>query len=174
MDGRLLITSHRTVRNYRPVPIGDDVQERILDAGRLTGSATNRQPWRFTVVRATAREAVSRAVYVPRHVLDAAFVVALEVIPTGGVSDVDAGRAAQNMMLAAWNEGVGSCPNGVSDHEALAVALNLEEGRRVPLVLTFGVPDPGRDPARRSPERWSATARRMPLSELVRHVGEDA
>lgn len=173
MDARLLIASHRTTRAYLPDPLAPGAEERILDAGRLAGSAMNNQPWRFVVVHRSAREAVAATVYVPTHVRSAALVVALAVTPFGRVSDVDAGRAAQNMMLAAWDEGVGSCPNGVADHDALAGVLGLEGGRRVPLVLTFGIPDPRRDPARRTPERWSAGARRLPLGDLVSHVGED-
>ncbi|MEQ8833499.1 MAG: nitroreductase family protein [Miltoncostaeaceae bacterium] len=173
MDARLLIASHRTTRAYLPTSLAPGAAERILDAGRLAGSAQNNQPWRFVVVHGSAREAVAATVYVPAHVRTAALVVALVITPFGGVSDVDAGRAAQNMMLAAWDEGIGSCPNGVADHKALARVLDLEKGQRVPLVITFGVPDPPRDPARRSPEGWSAGARRLPLEDLVRHVGED-
>lgn len=173
MDARLTIASHRTTRAYLPTPLAAGACELILDAGRLAGSAKNNQPWRFVVVHGSAREAVAATVYVPGHVRSAALVVALVVTPFGGVSDVDAGRAAQNMMLAAWSEGIGSCPNGVADHRALACLLGLAKGQRVPLVITFGVPDPPRDPARRSPERWSAGARRIPLHDLVTHLGED-
>jgi nitroreductase len=171
MDARLLIPSLRVVRSYRPEALPGAVETRILDAGRLTGSARNRQPWRFHVVGASAREAVAGCVYSPRHILSAPFVVAVAVASDGRMGDVDAGRVAQNMMLAAWNEGIGSCPNGVADHDALATLLDLDASRRVPLVISFGFPDPHRDPASRSPERWSAGARRLPLSRLVRRVG---
>ena len=174
MDTRLTITSKRDVRTYAPTPLPDGAEERILDAGRLAGSATNRQPWRFIVVEGSARAEAAGAVYVPRHITSAALVVAIAVTPGGGLVDMDAGRAAQNMMLAAWGEGIGSCPNGVKDADRLAQVLRLEADQRVPIVLSFGIPDPVRDPARRSPERWSATANRLPLSELVRRVGEVA
>lgn len=175
MDTRLAIASKRDVRRYAQVPLPVGAEERILDAGRLAGSATNRQPWRFYVVEGTARGPVGEAVYVPVHIASAALVVAIAV-STGGsrLADFDAGRAAQNMMLAAWGEGIGSCPNGVRDPERLAAALGLQAEEHVLIVLSFGIPDPVRDPARRSPERWSATARRLPLEELVRRVGEVA
>lgn len=171
MDARLLITSLRVTRSYRPASLGDQVETRILDAGRLTGSARNRQPWRFYVVGPSARAGVAAAVFSPHHIASAPFVVAIAIEPGGRLGDVDAGRAAQNMMLAAWDEGVGSCPNGVADHDALAAVLGIEPRQRVPLVISFGVPDPRRDPGGRSPERWSAGARRLPLSQLVRRVG---
>lgn len=174
MDARLAITSKRDVRSYAPTPLGDGVERRILDAGRLAGTASNRQPCRFIIAQGTARADVARAVYVPSHIVTAALVVAVSVTPGGGLVDFDAGRVAQNMMLAAWAEGVGSCPNGVADHGTLARALELTGEERVPIVISFGVPDPQRDPARRSPERWSETARRLPLSQLVRRVGDVA
>lgn len=174
MDARLAITSKRDVRSYAPTPLGDGAELRILDAGRLAGTASNRQPCRFIIVEGPARVDVARAVYVAAHIITAALVVAVSVTPGGGLVDFDAGRVAQNMMLAAWADGVGSCPNGVADHEALARTLELTREERVPIVISFGVPQPWRDPARRSPERWSETARRLPLSQLVRRVGEVA
>lgn len=171
MDARLLTASLRVVRSYRPDPLGTALEHRILDAGRLTGSAMNHQPWRFIVVQGDARPALAPCVFVPAHIITAPFVVALAIASQGRLGDVDAGRAAQNMMLAAWAEGVGSCPNGVSDHDALAAVLALEPDQHVPLVISFGYPQPPRDPSRRSTEQWSAGARRLPLSHLVRRVG---
>jgi nitroreductase len=40
------------------------------------------------------------------------------IVAIVGKAGLDTGRAAQNMMLVAWNEGIGSCPNGFSDPEA--------------------------------------------------------
>ena len=64
----------------------------------------------------------------------------------------DAGRAAQNMMLAAWNEGVVSCPNGVANPESLAELLGLEADVQVQIVLSFGHPGRPQDPRARPPE----------------------
>jgi nitroreductase len=70
------------------------------------------------------------------------------------------------MMLAAWNEGVASCPNGIRDPAAAAEVLGLEEGE-LAIVLTFGYPARPRDPESRTAEEWSARANRKPLSELA-------
>lgn len=173
MDASLLIASHRTTRRYLPTPLSPETREHILDAGRLAGSARNGQPWRFVVVNRSARAAVAATVYVAQHVITAPFVVALVVRTSGGLSLLDAGRAAQNMMLAAWDEGVGSCPNGVADQPALAALVDAAADEQVPLVLSFGHPDPPRDPARRSVAAWSAGAQRRPLTDVVDHLGED-
>ena len=79
----------------------------------------------------------------------------------------DAGRAAQNMLLAAWNEGVDSCPNGLSDPESARSVLGLEGEEIVAIVLSFGYPATPRDPNRHSAEEWSTQANRRPLDELV-------
>ena len=158
MDTYLAIASRREVREYTDVPIPDDVVHRILDAGRLAGSSRNTQQWEFVVV--SDKEALSAAVYAPGNVLGATLVVAI----AGSAFPFDKGRAAQNMMLAAWNDGIGSCPNGISDAEAAERIV----GAPVGIVLTFGYPAKPRDPNSRSAEEWSAAARRKPFDEVVR------
>ena len=168
MDAYLAIASKRDERRYAPRAVPDEVVERILDAGRLTGSAVNRQPWQFVVVQDRSRVArLAEAVYAPPNVLGAALVVAVVI---RGAAAFDAGRACQNMMLAAWNDGVASCPNGLEDAEAARTALGLGEGEEVAIVLSFGYPARPRDPESRSAEEWSARANRKPLEEVVRRL----
>jgi nitroreductase len=170
VDTYLAIASRRDQRRYRPEPLSDDVVGRILDAGRLAGSASNRQPWTFVVPEGRSRvEAVAKTVYVPDNVLGAGLVVAVVVTGKGPVS-FDAGRAAQSMLLAAWNEGVASCPNGIAERDALHAALELGEEETPVIVLTFGLPDRLRDPESRTAEDWSARANRRPLGDVVRRL----
>ena len=109
----LAIASKRDVRDYAPTPIPPEVEHRILDAGRLSGSSRNTQKWEFVVVESAQHE-LAAAVYAPHNVATAALVVAI----VGDAGGFDVGRASQNMMLAAWNDGVGACPNGISDAAA--------------------------------------------------------
>ena len=74
------------------------------------------------------------------------------------------------MLLAAWNEGVSSCPNGVADRDAAHAALGLVEDETLVIVLTFGVPERRREPGSRTPDEWSARANRRPLDDVVRRV----
>jgi nitroreductase len=83
----------------------------------------------------------------------------------------DAGRAAQNMLLAAWNLGIASCPNGFVDRDAAHAALELSGDEMPTIVLSFGIPRRFRDPESRSIEEWSASANRRPLDEVVRRLG---
>jgi nitroreductase len=163
VDTWLAIASRREIREYADRAIPEDVVRTILDAGRLAGSAKNRQPWRFLLVEdETARARLAEAVFEPTNVQGARLVVAIV-----GSSGLDTGRCAQNMLLAAWNAGVGSCPNGQRDPEAARAALGLADGEELATVLTFGYPARERHPERRKPEEWSARADRKPLDELV-------
>ena len=83
---------------------------------------------------------------------------------------VDAGRAAQNMLLTAWNDHIGSCPNGMPDPDAVADLLDLEEGERPTIVLTFGFPARTRDPLRREAIEWIERADRKPFDEVVQRL----
>jgi nitroreductase len=166
MDTWLAIASRREVREYSDRELPDEVVRRILDAGRLAGSAQNRQPWRFLVVDdAKVREELAEAVYEPTNVRGATLVVA--ILAKGSL---DTGRAVQNILLVAWNDGVGSCPNGLADPEAARAALGLDPEQDLAIVLTFGYPARERDPLRRSPEEWSAHANRKSLDELVERL----
>ena len=171
MDAFLAIASRRDERRYRPDPLPEPTVRRILEAGRLSGSAGNRQPWSFVVP--TSRERLDRladGVFEPGNIHSAGLVVAIVVSGKGPVR-FDAGRAAQNMLLAAWNAGVSSCPNGIADADRVRSALDLADGEEVAIVLSFGTPQRARDVDARSAEEWSARANRKPLDELVRRLG---
>jgi nitroreductase len=166
VDTWLAIASRREIREYADRAIPEDVVRTILDAGRLAGSAKNRQPWLFLLVEdETVRARLAEAVFEPTNVQGARLVVAIV-----GSSGLDTGRCAQNMLLAAWNAGVGSCPNGQRDPEAARAALGLADGEELATVLTFGYPARERHPERRTPEEWSARADRKPLDDLVSSV----
>jgi nitroreductase len=167
MDAYLAVASKREVRRYDGRPLPEDAVRRVLEAGRVAGSSRNRQARRFVVLRDRALvERAAAAVHVPENVLGAALVV---VVVTGrkGPTSFDAGRAAQNMMLAAWNEGIGSCPNGIADSEALASVVGASEEEQIAIVLTFGYPARPVDPSSHSPEEWIARADRLPFDEVV-------
>ena len=169
MDTYLAVASKRDWRSYADRPVPEDVRRRILDGGRVSGSAVNRQPWQFVVVEsAEAKERVAGVVYAAANIETCAFAVALAT--EGGGSPVDVGRALQNMFLVAWNEGVVSCPNGMPDAQAAAQALGLEDGWLPVSIPSFGYPKRDLDAASKSAEDWSSEANRKPLDELVRTI----
>jgi nitroreductase len=169
MDTRLAVASKRDWRSYADRPVPEDVQRRILDAGRLTGSAVNKQPWQFVVVESDdAKERVAETVYASDNIRNCAFAVAIAT--EGGKYPFDCGRALQNMFLAAWNEGVVSCPNGMPDPEVAARALGLDEGWLPVNIPSFGYPKRPQDPDSKTADEWSAEANRKPLDELIRRI----
>jgi nitroreductase len=165
MDTFLAIASKRDQRDYADRGLPEDVVRRILDAGRIAGSSQNRQPWRFVVLADDdLRMQVAETVYGPRTVLGSKLAIALVVRGSPGF---DAGRCAQNMMLAAWNEGVTSCPNGMPDNRATSNLLGLGEDEHVLNVLAFGYPARPRDPEEHSADEWIRRAKRRPFEEVV-------
>jgi FMN reductase [NAD(P)H] len=169
MDVYLAVASKRDWRSYADRPVPPDMQQRILDGGRLAGSGVNKQPWRFVVVESDeAKQLVSQVVYAAGNIETCAFAVA--IVTEGGGSPIDVGRALQNMFLVAWNEGVVSCPNGMADQQAAARALGLDEGWLPVNIPSFGYPKRDLAPESKSAEEWSAEANRKPLDELVTRI----
>jgi nitroreductase len=166
VESYLAIVSKREVRAYANRPPPEDAVRRLLEAGRLAGSSRNRQARRFVVLRDGGLERAARAVWMPDNLLGAQLGVAILVRGKGPTS-FDAGRAAQNMMLAAWGDGIGSCPNGIADPEALAEVLGQGDDEQVVTVISFGYPARPLDPERRTPDEWIARADRLPFDEIV-------
>src|SRR5439155_11110547 len=108
MDAFEAVRTLLAVRSYQPKPVPDAVVHRIVEAGRLTGSGMNRQPWHFIVVRdgAMLRRLGALASSGP-YVAQAPLAVVVATDKTRfAVSD--ASRAIQSMLLTAWADGVGS------------------------------------------------------------------
>jgi nitroreductase len=153
------VVDKRDQRAFLDRPIPDDALRRILQAGRMTGSSKNREPNRFVVVRDRQRlAALAGLSRYARWLGSAAVAIVIAQMPR---HDFDAGRCAQNMMLAAWGEGIGSCPAHLPEAE-LAKLLGIPSDVEVNRVLGFGYVDP----ARAAPPA-SVARRRLPLEELV-------
>jgi nitroreductase len=171
VDTQLAIASRRDEDPQGGGAVRPDVVERILDAGRVSGSGSNRQPWTFVLVDDPGLlERLAPAVYEPDNVRLAGFAVGVLVAGKGPTS-FDAGRASQNMLLAAWNEGLISTPNGIADEALVRSQLGAADEERPVTVLTFGHPRRSRGPERLSAAEWSARANRKPLDEIVRRGG---
>ncbi len=167
-DTFLTIVSKRDNRLYAARDLSSGDIRRILDAGRLSGSARNRQPWRFHIATSPETRAhLAPAVYVPTMVRTAPLAVALTAYTAdSGLWGFDVGRAAQNMMLAAWDAGIVSCPNGVAVPDVLRSELDLGPDWAPVSVLTFGHPAVERPAGRRSPERWIERAPRRSRDDV--------
>jgi nitroreductase len=138
MDAFLNIISARVVRAYADVPIPDENLQRILQAGRVTGSSVNRQEWKFYVVRNPDRLAdLADAVYAPDNIKGCNAAIG---VTTTATNQFDAGRCVQNMILTAWADGIGSCPNGIRDAATANSLLRVPAAESVTTILSFGYP----------------------------------
>lgn len=151
------------VREFQDKPIPDEVVRRIVEAGRLTASSVNLQPWHFVVV--TKREnlhALGALVRTGPYIASAAaaIVVAYERDSEFGVSD--ASRAIQSMILVAWADGVGSNWTGFGGLDGVRKKVGLPDTYEVLAVVPFGYPKPkiGKGKKKRKPLAEVASAER--------------
>jgi nitroreductase len=128
------------VRHYQERPVPPEIVRQIVEAGRLTASSINKQPWHFIVVE--DREMLRRLggmVSTGPYIADAplAVVVAIAESPFG-VSD--ASRAIQSMILTAWSAGVGSNWVGFHNLADIKPLLNIPDNLDVLAIVPFGYP----------------------------------
>lgn len=163
------IKHNRSVRQFTDQPVSRADIEQIVNAGRLAGSAKNRQPWTFVIVtQRPTLQALSECGPWCTHLAGAAFGVVLVVEnlmdPPTLTTPFDLGRASQNMILAAWERGIVSCMATIYDPVKARAALGIPEEMDVPWALSFGYPHPDIDPRQRPPHAGG----RKPLDEVAR------
>lgn len=140
MDARKNILSKRDSRSYSDKAITEETAQRILQAGRMAGSSKNTQPWGFIVIRDAEQKAgIAKCGDFAQHVPNAPLVIVVVLTPGG--SGFDAGRTAQNMMLAAWAEGITSCPVALHHRECAVETLGLPPDHTPAMLLAFGYPE---------------------------------
>jgi nitroreductase len=158
----------RAIRRFAERPLDPEHLRRIVDAGRRAGSSKNTQPWDFVVVeqRETLRELAKVGPYAG-HLAGAAAGIAL-VTPDPATADAplsvywDLGQAAQNMMLVAWELGIGSVPATVYDPDLAKRILGYPDDRHCEFLLSFGYP--ARDEDLMRPPKAGG---RRPLEDIV-------
>ncbi|MGC4190236.1 MAG: nitroreductase family protein [Thermomicrobiales bacterium] len=130
------------VRAYTDQPVPDDTIHRILEAGRLTASSMNKQPWHFVVVR--ERAALGDLAKTTPHgpyIAEASFAVVVAVDHASPYGLSDASRAIQDMMLVAWEHGVGANWVGFIDGLTKVNALlGIPDDLDVVSIVPFGYP----------------------------------
>lgn len=156
------IISKRDLRVYTDQTIPDDVMHRILQAGRMAGSAKNVEVNRLVLVTDQAvQNALAEAGDFSSWIGSSAAIVGF-ASPVDALTPFDVGRQAQNMMIAANAEGVGSCPVTLQHGDKARAAIGLPDDWSMRMVITLGYPveDHPESPLKRT---------RVPLTELVIH-----
>lgn len=158
-DGNIMldiIRRRQSDRKYSDKPIEKEKLDRIIEAGRLSPSACNAQPWKFIIVTEAGLVAkVAEAASAPLLGMNT-FVVQAPVqivivrekpnLTSGlgaGIKDkdyslIDIGAAAENICLQAEAEGIGSCMIGWFDENAVRKILGIPGSKRVELIITLG------------------------------------
>jgi nitroreductase len=153
------------VREYQDKPVPQDVVRRIVEAGRLTGSSRNGQPWQFIVVenRETLRQLGALARTGP-YTAQARLAIVVAIEKTRFAIS-DASRAVQSMVLTAWSEGVGSNWVGFLGFDDVKPLLGVPDELDVLAILPFGYP---------TRPIGKGKKQRKPLSEIAHreHFGQ--
>lgn len=148
------------VRAFQEKPVPANIVAQIIDAGRLTASSMNRQPWQFILV--DERDTLQKLGAIARtgpYIAQAALAIVVVVEKTEfAVSD--ASRAIQSMILTAWSEGVGSNWVGFMGLEGVNNLLGIPPDRAVLAILPMGYP---------STVIGKGKKNRKPLAEVAFH-----
>lgn len=128
------------VRQYQSKSVPADVIHRILEAGRLTASASNKQPWHFILVddKETINKLASLASTGP-YIAQAPMAIVVAVEP-GPFGLSDGSRAIQSMVLTAWGEGIGSNWVGFAGMDQIRPVLGIPDTLDVICILPMGYP----------------------------------
>ncbi len=155
MDFQALARARYSVRAYKPGPVAPEKLARIFEAARLAPTAANRQPFRIVVAETKGREPELRKIYGREWFVQAPLVIAVCAVPAEAwvrradgwnSAELDAAIVMDHLILAAADEGLGTCWIAAFDPKAAREVLALPEGV-IPVAFTpLGTPAdaPGR------------------------------
>lgn len=149
MDFQELVQNRYSVRNYQAKPVEDEKLLKVMEAARLAPSASNRQTWKFIIVKnEQKRKELARAGNNQQFIAQAPVVIAAvslepqRIMPCGIPSfGVDLAIAIEHISLAAANEGLGTCWIGAFSPEDVSKALNIPDKYRVVTIMPLGYPE---------------------------------
>ncbi|HHE65411.1 MAG TPA: nitroreductase [Bacteroidetes bacterium] len=147
-----VIISRKSVRSFQDKEISEEILNTMMEAARLSPSFQNRQCWRFVVVRDKniIKDLALRSGMVSKvnfFIKDAPVVIVACADPakSGTINNqdyylVDTSIAFQQMMLAAWNHGVGSCWLAAFNERYVREILEIPQNIRIVALSPFGYP----------------------------------
>jgi len=150
MDFYDVIKTRRSVRSFTAAPIPQDVLRRVLDAARIAPSGSNRQPWRFIVIRDQAlKDRLVPSCHGQRFIAQAPVVIAAcgrDINFDRGdwmgqcAMIVDVTIAMDHLILAARAEGLGTCWIGSFNNDQIKELLGIPDGWWVVALTPLGYP----------------------------------
>lgn len=158
MDTYEAIRTKLDIREFESKRVDDEAKAKILEAARLTASSMNSQHWRFILVQDPENiVALSQDSTTGAWVRGADFAVIVIIDPKIPGSTIDAGRATQDMQLAAWELGVASGVYTGFRAQDIRTDFGIPEGLAPSIVVGFGYPK----------KKTTGRKNRKPLSEIA-------
>ncbi|MDW8033454.1 MAG: nitroreductase family protein [Nitrososphaerota archaeon] len=162
-----VIEKRRSIRKYLEKNVEKDKILRILEAARLAPSAANRQPWDFIVVTDPEVKKKLGAAYPRDWFVNAPIIIIACATPAKAWTrrdgeeywKVDVAIAMENLVLAAWEEGLGTCWIGAFDEQEVKKVLGIPQEVRVVAMTPLGYPAEDKGPV----------VDRKPLYEIVHY-----
>jgi nitroreductase len=163
-----VVRTRRSIRSYRPDPVPDDVLKRVLEAARISPSGSNRQPWKFIIVK---NKELKRKLAVACH--NQMFIAEAPIVIVacgynihwnrgeymGDLSMlIDVSIAFTHLILAARAEGLGTCWIGSFSNKEVKEILRIPEDVNVVAITPLGYP---------KDERFEEPGPRKPLLEIL-------
>ena len=170
MDFYQVINTRRSVRDFSDQRIPQDVLQRVLDAARIAPSGSNRQPWRFVVVKdPKLRQSLVSACHQQLFIATAPVVIAAcgrDIAFDRGdwmgehALLVDVAIAMDHLILAARAEGLGTCWIGSFSDEQVKGILRVPQDWHAVALTPLGYP---------KGDAFVETTDRKPLAEVIHH-----
>lgn len=157
MDVFTAIRERRSVRAYKDIDIEDAKLKKILEAARLSPSASNRQEWKFIVVKNKETKAkLAHAAFGQSFMAEAPVIIVACATETNSIMGcgqptytVDVSIACAYMILQAYELGLGTCWLGAFKENEVKKILKIPDKVRVVTMTPVGYPDQGLSPKSR-------------------------
>jgi len=164
-----VINTRRSVRSYKKDPIPDDVIKRVLNSARIAPSGSNRQPWKFIIIKDEERKKkMVELCEGQRFIAEAPILIVacgrnIHYNRGGWMGDysmiVDVAIAVDHLTLAARAEGLGTCWIGSFDNEGIKKFLEIPDDVNVVALTPIGYP--------KDPSVFKETKNRKRLEEII-------
>jgi len=149
MDVFTAISQRSSIRSYKTTDVQEDKLKKVLEAARLSPSASNRQDWKFIIVRnKETKKKLAKAAFGQSFIGEAPIViVACGTEPKTFMAcgqpayTVDVSIACAFMILQAYELGLGTCWIGAFDEDEVKKILNIPKEVRVVAMTPLGYPN---------------------------------
>lgn len=168
MEFDTVLKTRRSIRAFADRPVPDDALARILEAARIAPSACNFQPWRFIIVKDPAtRSQLAKMCSGQSWVAKAPVLIVCcgkrYQQRYNWMGDnaylVDLGIAIEHMVLAARNEGLGTCWIGAYQDQPIKKLLAIPADHDLIMLLPIGYPV--------SEDQFATTTERLPIEQIT-------